>query len=151
TLYARYPNKEEIFAATIARMLDAPDDAPPSTAAEDAMTIKALFLKVARDLIARAEKPSTAALSRLIYAEAHQAAELVRLSEEIYRRALGPVFEALALLRASGEAPTQPADQIAAPLFMEMVVSTPRSLAILGQPMPRALRTARTEAAVDLF
>jgi TetR/AcrR family transcriptional regulator, mexJK operon transcriptional repressor len=149
TLYARYANKEKIFAAVIARLLDTPAARPEPPASR--MNMHTLFLKVAKDLIAMAETPRTAALSRLIYAEAHQAPELVRLSEEIYLRALAPIVHALKMLRATGKAPTLPPDEIAGPLFMEMVVSTPRSRAILGAPLPRQQVSDRTEAAVQHF
>ena len=150
TIYARYANKEEIFAAVIDHARPArPIAGDPLRA--DRLEPRALLLKLAHELIAIAETPRAAGLSRLIYTEAHQSPELMRLSADLYTRALSDVRAALEALHAAGHLPSMPDVVTAANLFMEMTVSTPRSRAILGSPLPRKQLAQQTEAAVDLF
>ena len=151
TIYARYANKEEIFAAVIDRMLDQPAQSPGDPLRADRAEPRALLLKLAHELIAIAETPRAAGLSRLIYTEAHQSPELMKLSADLYTRALSDVRAALEALHAAGRLPSMPDVVTAANLFMEMTVSTPRSRAILGSPLPRKQFAQQTEAAVDLF
>lgn len=150
TIYARYANKEAIFAAVIDRMLEESADGP-SVAAPDHKDPRAALLKLAQDLIAIAETPRTAGLSRLIFAEGHQSPELVQLSDALYLRALGGVRDLLTALHGAGRLPAMPDIATASTLFMEMTVSTARSRAILGDRLPRKRLTALTEAAVDMF
>lgn len=151
TVYARYANKEEIFAAVIERMLEQPAAEPGQAARFDTLEPRSLLLKLAHNLIAIVETPRAVSLSRLIYAEAYRSPELVNLSSELYARALGDVRAALEALRTAGRLPNLQDVPTAAGFFMELTVSTPRSRAILGAPVPPKQLAQHVEAAVDLF
>jgi hypothetical protein len=140
-----------MFAAVIDRLLDDPPETPGSQPPNGEQEPRVALARLARELIAMVETPRTARLSRLVYAEAAQAPELVRLSTDLYARLVDYVRPTLESLCAAGHLPKMPDLQAAAALFIEMVASNARSRAILGQPMPRKQLAEQVDVAVLVF
>lgn len=151
TLYARYSNKEEIFAAVIDRMLDKPNDFPSVAPEMRGGVPKTILTKLARHLVTVTEAPRTAKLSRLIYAEAAETPELVLLASNMYVRLVASVVPTLEALQAGGHLRQMPPVHAAAALFIEMIVSTARSRAVMGEPLPRKQLGEQIDIAVVVF
>lgn len=153
TVYARYANKEEIFAAVVARLLDANINMPTLDTAADTKDPRARLLKLAQASIDFVSAPQMARINRLLFAETYQTPELARLSVELYDRQIANVQAALEALRAEGHLPKLPEPRLAAILFIESVSSTPRLRAVFGPSatIPKKQVTTFTEMAVDVF
>jgi TetR/AcrR family transcriptional regulator, mexJK operon transcriptional repressor len=151
TIYARYADKEAIFAAVIERLRYRPPQLPTQDPAPIEQDPRARLLQLAHTLIIVAETPQAAGLGRLVFAEAYRSPELVRVVTDLHARTLEGIRYTLEPLRAEGKLPLMPDAAIAASIFLEMVLAVPRARAIFGVPWPRDEMTAHTEAAVDLF
>jgi TetR/AcrR family transcriptional repressor of mexJK operon len=153
TVYARYANKEEIFAAVIARLLDANIIMPILDSAADTKDPRARLLKLAQASIDFVSAPQMARINRLLFAETYQTPELARLAAELYDRQIANVQTALEALKAEGHLPNLPEPRLAAVLFIESVSSTPRLRAVFGPSatIPKKQVATFTEMAVDVF
>jgi TetR/AcrR family transcriptional repressor of mexJK operon len=153
TVYARYANKEEIFAAVIARLLDANIIMPTLDSAVDTKDPRARLLKLANASIDFVSAPQMARINRLLFAETYQTPELAKLAADLYDRQITSVQTELEALKAEGHLPNLPTPRLAAVLFIESVSSTPRLRAVFGPgaTIPKKQVAAFTEVAVDVF
>lgn len=153
TVYARYANKGEIFAAVIARLLNANTIMPTLDLATDIKDPRARLLKLAQASIDFVSAPQMARINRLLFAETYQTPELAKLAVELYDRQIAAVQAALETLKAEGHLPNLPESRIAAVLFIESVSSTPRLRAVFGPSatLPKKQVVTFTEMAVDVF
>lgn len=150
TIYARYENKEAIFSAVIARVIDTAIAQPRLTAprAEDPRT---RLMQLAWDLVGFVSSPATAGLNRLVFAEGHQTPELLPLLNVLYDREIASVQAELVDLRDQGALPKLPEPRLAAVIFIEVCSSTARMRGMLAGTMPRKQIETYLETAVDLF
>lgn len=150
TIYARYADKEAIFSAVIARVIDSKIAEPRRQIAPD-KTPRDQLLHLARDLVAFVSSPTTAGLNRLVFSEGHQTPEMLPLLNVLYDREIASVSDVLVGLRDQGALPKLPDPRQAAVLFIEMTSSTARMRGMLAGTMPRKQVEAYLEASVDLF
>lgn len=156
TVYARYRDKRELFAAvlrgTIRDCL-----APISAAAETQTTednpkaIETILHEVSRHILARALMPECATLQRILAAQAVQFPELAKLAHEEGRlRAVRGVAILLQQSAARGQIkivdPEREAD-----FFLDLLLGQPSRLALYGLPTDPKLQERRRQAAVELF
>lgn len=150
TLYAKYPDKQALFAAVIPRALAAMPfhDVPPDPPDIDlASALRAL----AGQIVARLIEPRAVALRRLALLEAPRLAQLDHVDvAEVWSASLRSVVRLLSRYAEAGEVVTDD-HEVAADLFVAMVAGTPAMLADYG-----VFRTAEEVArhidhAVDLF
>lgn len=153
TVYARYANKEEIFAAVVARLLNANIIMPILDTMTDTKDPRARLLKLAQASIDFVSAPQMARINRLLFAETYQTPELVRLAAELYDRQIANVQAVLETMKAEGHLPNLPESRIASILFIESVSSTPRLRAVFGPgaTIPKKQVATFTEMAVDVF
>lgn len=153
TLYARYANKEELFAAVVARLIDSGITAPRVESRMPNADPRTQLIRLAHDLVDFAESPRVARISRLVFAEGHQAPELIRLLYDLYDREIASVSAVLHQLTSEGHLPGIENTRLPAVMFMELVSSTARMRGILGPAaaLPRKQVEAYVSSAVDLF
>lgn len=151
TLYARYDNKEAIFAAVVSRLIEAGITLPHLDTSMHDATPRNQLLQLAHNLVDFVNAPQMARVNRLVFAEGHQTPELARLSAELYNRELDTVSAALAAMKT--KLPLMPDPHLAAVMFIELTSSTARMRAILGAgaALPRKQVGAYLETAVDFF
>ncbi|CAA2159938.1 HTH-type transcriptional regulator AcrR [Methylobacterium brachiatum] len=156
TLYARYRDKRALFAAVLEERIRE-WLAPLSTAAEvqalqaepkDAATV---LDEMSRALLAHALTPGTAALTRCIVAQAIQFPDLARLAyEEGWLRGVRAVGRLLEVLAAQGQLVVDD-PEIAADLFLNLVLGRSSKLALYGIEIDLEAQERRRRAAVALF
>lgn len=150
TIYARYEDKEAIFSAVIARVIDTLIAEPRLTGARADDPRKRL-IQMAWDLVGFVSAPQTAGLNRLVFSEGHQTPEMMPLLNMLYDREIASVQEELTALRDQGALPKLPEPRLAAVIFIEMMSSTARMRGMLAGTMPRKQIETYLETAVDLF
>jgi TetR/AcrR family transcriptional regulator, mexJK operon transcriptional repressor len=156
TLYARYRDKRELFAAVlrnrIRRWL-----APLAAATEAKMmgpgtkSFRTILDELSRQMIAYTLAPEAATLHRLLFAQAFQFPELAKFAnEEGWLRAVRGVSSLLIQAAARGE--IQVVDpELSAHLFLNLVLGHCQRLVLYGiSGSPEAEERYRN-AAVDLF
>ncbi len=149
TLYAKYPDKEALFAAVIPRALaEMPFQGDFEVPEGD---LETALRGLARQIVARLIEPQAVNLRRLAMFEAHRIAELDQVDPgEVWSNSLRPV---VGLLEAHAEAGEIVADdlEVAAELFLAMVAGTPTIWADLGVFRAPAEEARRIDRAVTLF
>lgn len=150
TVYARYRDKAELFAAVLRRQIDRwfPRDEPavPTDARLDDV-----LLDIARRMLATALTPEAVAISRIIMSQAVRFPDLARLVHtEGSQRKVASLSELLRVYAAKGEIAVED-PEMAAELFTSLVIGRQTRLAILGIEVDRAHLDRRLRAAVALF
>lgn len=153
TIYARYANKAEIFAAVVVRLLDANISIPSLEPVVSTTDPRARLLKLAYASIDFVSEPQMARINRLFFAEGHQTPELAGLLAALYDRQINNVQGVLEELKAEGHLPKLPDPRLAAIMFIESVSSNPRLRAVFGPAtaLPRKRVVLYTEMAVDVL
>ena len=151
TVYARYPDKAALFRATVDRAIARSIVPAEDLAALDSGDLAATLTAVARRRVAYVTTPEGLKLQRIIATESYRFPEIFTRA---YDQATVPVVAFLtALLRrhqASGElALDRP--EMAARLFMSMVVGGPVRTIVSGNPLTQAEIDDRIGYAVRLF
>jgi AcrR family transcriptional regulator len=150
TLYARYPDKNALFADTLVWALTKyhSSELPPEVGEWD---LAKGLMEVARSTLARARDPDVARLHRMAIM---QAARIPDFSTKAYSTTWSPRVKAVAnLLRTHKKAGDVAVDDVdmAAEHFVAMVGQSTLWLAALGQARPRELEERYTKHAVELF
>jgi AcrR family transcriptional regulator len=151
TLYARYANKEEVFAAFVQRLIDTGIKIPERDAGAAAGGPRAQLMRLALDLVAFVDSPQLAGVNRLLFSEGHLTPDLARLSSDLYNKELDNVSAALAPLKESGVLPLMPEPRVAAVILIEATSSTARMRAMLDTKLPRKQVEGFVATAVDVF
>jgi AcrR family transcriptional regulator len=149
TLYARYANKEAMFADVVHEALrNPPDDHELQLDLDD---LPGALLKIAQSAHARAIDERTIRLGLLLMSEAHRFPKLVPKEHHLIR--LPHMRLLVELLTRHREAGTiQVHDlEIAAEQFLTMVASHPARLASFGLRRTGSTRDRYLAHAVDLF
>jgi TetR/AcrR family transcriptional repressor of mexJK operon len=154
TLYARYHDKRDLFAAvlraTIERWL-----APLSAAAEDAKAdhkgIEGTLHDLSRQILAHALAPEVIMLRRTLLAQAPQFPELSKLAyEEGWLRGVRAVALLLQQFADRGQIKVKD-NLLAADLFLSLVLSGGERQSLHCIPIRPKLQEERRQAAVKLF
>ncbi len=150
TVYARYKDKAELFAAVLKRQIDrwlAVDDTPtsPSGGIEDTL------LAVAKRMVATALTPEAIAIHRIVSSQAGRFPELAKL---VFREGVQcKTTRFTDLLRGfadRGEIAAEDLD-VKAELFASLIIGRQIRLALLGIEIDRDQLERRLRIAVKLF
>ncbi len=151
TIYARYPDKAALFIATVQRAIERMVVADATLAALETDDIEATLTAVARMRVAQVTTPAGLKLQRIINTESYRFPEIFTMS---YRQGAGPVIAFLAdFLRRHDNAGAVCVDQpeMAANVFMSMVVGGPVRLIVSGNSLSQPEIEARIDFSVRLF
>jgi TetR/AcrR family transcriptional regulator, mexJK operon transcriptional repressor len=151
TVYARYPDKAALFIATVQRAIERLIVSPETLAALDTGDLEMTLTAVARMRVAQVMTPAGLKLQRIINTESYRFPQIFTMS---YQQGAGPVIAFLAdLLRRHDNAGAVCVDQpeMAANIFMSMVVSGPVRILVSGNPLSQAEIDERMTFAVRLF
>ena len=151
TLYARYRDKGALFAAVFRRQIDrwlaVSALAPP--AAGD--RVEDVLLAMGRRMMAAALTPEAVAINRIVMAQATRFPELAEMvHREGWQRSNASVAAVLAHFAADGQIALEDGD-LAADLFLSLVIGRQARLAVLGIETDPAQVDRRVQAAVALF
>lgn len=151
TLYARYRDKGALFAAVVQRQIDrwlsvnAPDLPGPGARVED------VLLAMGRRTVAAILIPEAIAINRIVTAQAIRFPELAHMSHrEAWQRSNASIAAVLDHFARDGQIVVEDGE-MAADLFLSLVVGRLSRLAILGIAIDPAQVDRRVEAAVSLF
>ena len=151
SLYARYANKEALFAAVVRDSVER-SLAPAADVSTD-VPLDSRLRVVGRSILTHALKPDVVALMRVVLATAHRMPELARLADGIGRD--GAVLRVAATI-AGDAADRESALGRALPLadkFIELVFVPTQMRALLGDDSVELARagTRRVDEAVELL
>lgn len=155
TLYARYRDKRELFGAVLRDMVQ-DSLAPISTVAEQQAAmphadIEATLHQVSKEMLSNAALPECAALNRIVAAQALKFPDLARLAhEEGWSRAVQAIAALLRQFARSGQIDIRD-PELAAGLFLDLVVGHVWRTAVYGLPGDPKLVERLRKAAVKLF
>ncbi|GGC59950.1 TetR/AcrR family transcriptional regulator [Chelatococcus reniformis] len=108
TVYARYRDKRELFAAVLRRQIErwlVPLSASAQTQVDvrDPVALEAMLVDVARQMVALSSTPGSIALSRILSAQAPHFPELTQLAfEEGWLKAVGAMARMLSSVASRG-------------------------------------------------
>lgn len=154
TLYARYRDKNALFAAVLRRQIDrwiAPLVSGLADSRLPGGSLDSILLSVARDMVRVALAPEAVALHRILVAQALRFPELAQLSnEEGWQRSMRALG---AILRDFAERGEIVADdpEVLADLFLSLAVGRLTRAAALGLPHDPAVVDKRLQTAVRVF
>jgi AcrR family transcriptional regulator len=156
TVYARYRDKRELFVAVLQRRIR--HWLAPLSAAAEALAdqggpadIEATLHELSRRVLAPALSPDAAALNRILVAQALEFPELAMLAyEEGWLRAVRAIATLLQAFAAGGQIRIED-PEIAADLFLNLVLGPAVRLALYGIPTDPKAHERRRRAAVELF
>jgi TetR/AcrR family transcriptional regulator, mexJK operon transcriptional repressor len=156
TVYARYRDKRDLFAAVLrGRIRDWL--APLSVAAEaqatdsDPKNIETTLHELSRHMLDHASMPECATLQRILAAQAIQFPELAKLAhEDGWLRGVRGVAILLRLFAARGEI-TVDDPELAADLFLNLLLGHSARLALHGIACDPEFLERRRRAVVELF
>jgi len=151
SLYARYANKEELFAAVVRRMADRMLVPSGDVVAWD-LPVHARLRAVGRMLLSQALTPDAVALMRVVVTTVHRMPELARLTDQIGREGgVRCVASAIAGKDAAPEALARAG--AAAGLFLDLVFVPHQMRALIGDD-PKVLEAEaarRIDEAIELL
>ena len=151
TIYARYEDKRALFLAAVDRAIErslVPED---RLAALDMADLEATLRTVAMMRVENVMTPQGLRLQRIINTESYRFPEIFMRSNQ---RATRPTVLFIArLLRRHCDAGTLAIDdpEMAANIFMSMVVSGPVRIIVSGNTLPRDEIEQRVDFAIRLF
>ena len=151
TVYGRYPDKAALFIATVQHAIERLIVVPDTLAALESDNLEATLTAVARMRVAQVMTPEGLKLQRIINTESYRFPEIFMMS---YKQGAGTVIAFLsALLHRHDNAGAVCVDQpeMAANVFMSMVVSGPVRIIVSGNPLSQQEIDERVTFAVRLF
>ena len=150
TLYAKYPDKEALFAAVIPRALA---DMPFRGVAFEVPDgdLRTALRRLAGQIVARLIEPEAVALRRLALREAHRIARLDQVeTADLWSTSLRSVTDLLAAHAGAGAIVADDVE-VAADLFLAMVAGSPTMWADFGVFRSPEEGERHIDRAVDLF
>lgn len=149
TLYAKYPDKEALFAAVIPRALaDMPFRGEAFEIPES--DVGTALGALARQIVARVVDPEAVKLRRFAMIEAHRLAAHRRVGGELWAASLRSVIDLLATHAGRGEIVVKDLEATA-DLFVALVAGYPTSLADFGVIQSPKEQARHVDRAVKLF
>jgi TetR/AcrR family transcriptional regulator, mexJK operon transcriptional repressor len=150
TLYARYKDKGELFAAVLQRKIDR-WLAMNETGEQATGRIEDVLLARARRTVAAALTPEAIAINRIVMAEAARFPSLAKLvHEQGWQRSNAAVAAVLDQFAKNGQIEVEDTN-VAADLFLSLVIGRQTRLAMLGIETDPHQIDQRVQAAVKLF
>jgi TetR/AcrR family transcriptional repressor of mexJK operon len=150
TLYARYKDKGELFAAVLQRKIDR-WLAMNETGEQATGRIEDVLLARARRTVAAALTPEAVAINRIVMAEAVRFPGLAKLvHEQGWQRSNAAVAAVLDQFAKNGQIAVEDTN-VAADLFLSLVIGRQTRLAMLGIETDPDQIDQRVKAAVKLF
>ncbi len=156
TLYNRYQDKRDLFAAVLRSRIKL-WLAPVSAAAESQAgttgvgSVEETLHRLSREMLAHSMTPDTAMLQRVVAAQAVRFPELARLAhEEGWLRAVRGVAALLRHFAKKGQIEAED-PEVAADLFLNLVLGHSKRLALFGMAIDPAVEEQHRHKAVDLF
>lgn len=151
TIYARYEDKRALFLAAVDRAIER-SLIPENRLMElDPADCEGTLRAVAMMRVENVMTPQGLRLQRIINTESYRFPEIFMRS---YERSGQPAMQFVAdLLRRHSDAGALAIDdpEMAASIFMSMVVSGPVRIIVSGNPMPREEIERRVDCAIGLF
>lgn len=151
TIYARYEDKAALFLATVQRAIDRTMTSVEELRAAETEDLEATLIAIGRMRIADLSRPEGVRLRRIINTESYRFPQIFSMS---YEQGAKPVITFLTdLFRRHDNAGAICAGQpdMAANIFMSMVVGGPVRLLVSGNPMSSTEIDDWVSAAVRLF
>ena len=151
TVYALYPDKVSLFRAAVHRAIEALAVPPEELEAAVSSSLEDTLAAIAWTRISRAMTEQGLKLQRVINSDSYRFPDIFMAS---YEKGAAPVARFLAqLLRSETAAGRLAVDdpEVAAGLFLSMVVTGPVRLIVSGNAPERDEIDRRLRAAVDLF
>jgi AcrR family transcriptional regulator len=151
TLYARYKDKGELFAAVLQRKIDR--WLALSETAEEAASgrIEDVLLALARRTVAAALTPDAVAINRIVMAQSARFPQLAKLvHEQGWQRSNAAVAALLDRFAKAGQIEVEDTS-VAADLFLSLVIGRQTRMAMLGIETDPEQVDQRVQAAVKLF
>jgi TetR/AcrR family transcriptional repressor of mexJK operon len=150
TLYARYKDKGELFAAVLQRKIDrwlAQNEAGEETTG----SVEDVLLALARRTIAGALTPEAVAINRIVMAESARFPNLAkRMHEHGWQRSNAAVAALLDRFAKAGQIEVEDTI-VAADLFLSLIIGRQTRMAMLGIETDPEQVDQRVQAAVKLF
>jgi TetR/AcrR family transcriptional regulator, mexJK operon transcriptional repressor len=151
TIYARYPDKASLFRATVQRAVERTTLPDEMLTRLDAGDLEATLKAVARMRVANVMTPVGLKLQRIINTESYRFPEIFTKSyEQGGKRVVDFLAELLRRHHGAGTVCVERPD-LAANVFMSMVVGGPVRLIVSGNPPSAAEIEDRIEFSVRLF
>ncbi len=151
SIYARYANKEELFAAVVrynvARSLAPSIDVPWH------LPLDARLLAAGQSILSHSLRPEVVALMRVVVTTAHRMPHLARLADRIGREG-GAARVAAAIVGRDGASPEALAHALPlAVKFIDLVFAPHQMRALMGEDLAKleAAAPARIREALDLL
>lgn len=151
TIYARYEDKAALFLATVQRAIDRTMTSVEELRAAETEDLEATLIAIGQMRIADLSRPEGVRLRRIINTESYRFPQIFSMS---YEQGAKPVITFLTdLFRRHDNAGAICAQQpdMAANVFMSMVVGGPVRLLVSGNPMSSTEIDDWVSAAVRLF
>jgi AcrR family transcriptional regulator len=151
TIYARYEDKAALFLATVQRAIDRTMTSVEELRAAETEDLEATLIAIGQMRIADLSRPEGVRLRRIINTESYRFPQIFSMS---YEQGAKPVITFLTdLFRRHDNAGAICAGQpdMAANVFMSMVVGGPVRLLVSGNPMSSTEIDDWVSAAVRLF
>ena len=151
TVYARYSDKAALFKATVQHAIQRLVVPDATLAALESHDLEATLGAVARLRVAQVTTPQGLKLQRIINTESYRFPEIFTMS---FQQGTRPVIAFLAdLLRRHDSAGAVCVEQpeMAATIFMSMVVGGPVRIIVSGNPLSQRAIDARIDFSVRLF
>lgn len=151
SIYARYANKKELFAAVVRRNVDRA--LAPSADVPWQCSVEARLMAVGQSILSHSLRPEVVALMRVVMTTAHRMPELARLADRIGRE--GGIRRVAAAL--AGREDASP-DELARALpiasrFIDLVFAPHQMRALMGSDLAalEADAPARIKEVIDLL
>lgn len=151
SLYARYANKQELFAAVVRHSVEHTPE--PSSEAGTNLPVRARLRGVGQTLLTQVFQPEAVALMRVVISTAYRLPDLARLTDRIGRDH-GVRGAAVAIAgRDAGDAEAVERAEPLAAKFIDLVVAPHQMRALIGDDLSklRARATASIDDAIDLL
>jgi TetR/AcrR family transcriptional repressor of mexJK operon len=149
TLYAKYPDKQALFAAVIPQALaDMPFHDLELTATDT--DLAAALRSLSDQILTRLTEPRAVQLRRLATLEAARLAKLHRTDSDLWSTSLRSVVDLLSVHAAAGTIIVDDLESVA-DLFLAMVAGTPTMWADYGIVQTPLQRRQHIDRAVDLL
>jgi TetR/AcrR family transcriptional regulator, mexJK operon transcriptional repressor len=150
TLYARYKDKGELFAAVLQRKIDR-WLAQNETAEEATGSVEDVLLALARRTVAGALTPEAVAINRIVMAQSARFPSLAKLvHEQGWQRSNAAVAALLDRFARAGQIEVDDT-AVAADLFLSLIIGRQTRMAMLGIETDPEHVDQRVQAAVKLF
>jgi AcrR family transcriptional regulator len=152
TVYARYANKAEVVEALNVRLAERIAAARAAAAPRpQGMDPRDALLSIGRTQAHIYDSDEVVGLTRIAISEAHRMPSLVESFIKGFQRSVSAIGDQLAGWEGAGLLTLPGKPDVAARIFVEMVVGTPRIRAVIGRPLSPIELDEHVNTAVETF